>query len=84
MNTNNVVLCIGGNLGDRLENLEETRDFIEFNMGDFVAVSGIYESPAWGMEAAPDFLNQVVEISTTLNYLQLLWKKKNSRKVHLA
>jgi 2-amino-4-hydroxy-6-hydroxymethyldihydropteridine diphosphokinase len=72
MSTNNVLLCIGGNLGDRLENLEETRDFIEFNMGDIVAVSGIYESPAWGMEAAPDFLNQVIEISTTLNYLQLL------------
>jgi 2-amino-4-hydroxy-6-hydroxymethyldihydropteridine diphosphokinase len=72
MSTNNVLLCIGGNLGDRLENLEETRDFIEFNMGDIVTVSGIYESPAWGMEAAPDFLNQVIEIATSLNYLQLL------------
>jgi 2-amino-4-hydroxy-6-hydroxymethyldihydropteridine diphosphokinase len=72
MKTNTAVLCIGGNLGDRLENLEETRDFIEFNIGDILQASSIYESPAWGMEAAPDFLNQVVVVSTSLNHLQLL------------
>ncbi len=72
MNTNTVVLCIGGNLGDRLENLEETRDFIEFNIGDIVEASSIYESPAWGMEAAPEFLNQILVVKSTLNHLQLL------------
>lgn len=64
--THSVFLCIGGNLGEREENLEEARMFIGFNFGDIVKVSSIYESEAWGMENAPAFLNQVVHISTDL------------------
>ncbi|TAF36964.1 MAG: 2-amino-4-hydroxy-6-hydroxymethyldihydropteridine diphosphokinase, partial [Alphaproteobacteria bacterium] len=46
MSLNKAYLCIGGNLGDREENLEETREFISFNMGDIIAESSIYQSPA--------------------------------------
>jgi 2-amino-4-hydroxy-6-hydroxymethyldihydropteridine diphosphokinase len=62
-----VYLCIGGNLGEREANLEETRMFIEFNMGDVLEVSSVYESPAWEMQDEPSFLNQVVKISTDLS-----------------
>jgi 2-amino-4-hydroxy-6-hydroxymethyldihydropteridine diphosphokinase len=72
MSLNKAYLCIGGNLGDREENLEETREFISFNMGDILAESSIYQSPAWGMEGAPDFLNQVVLIKTALSLPLLL------------
>ena len=72
MSLNKAYLCIGGNLGDREENLEETREFISFNMGDILAESSIYQSPAWGMEGAPDFLNQVVLIETNLSLPLLL------------
>jgi 2-amino-4-hydroxy-6-hydroxymethyldihydropteridine diphosphokinase len=61
-----VYLCIGGNLGEREANLEETQMFIEFNMGDVIEVSSVYESPAWEMQGEPSFLNQVVKISTDL------------------
>jgi 2-amino-4-hydroxy-6-hydroxymethyldihydropteridine diphosphokinase len=67
-----IYLCIGGNLGEREANLEETRMFIEFNFGDIVAISSVYESEAWGMQDAPPFLNQVVCIESDLSNGELL------------
>ncbi len=67
-----IYLCIGGNLGEREANLEETRMFIEFNFGDIVAISSVYESEAWGMQDAPPFLNQVVCIESSLTNKELL------------
>lgn len=65
-------LCIGGNLGDREENLEETRMFLEYNFGDIKSVSSVVESEAWGMTDAPAFLNQVIKIESELNDADLL------------
>jgi 2-amino-4-hydroxy-6-hydroxymethyldihydropteridine diphosphokinase len=72
MTKHTVYLCIGGNLGERQANLEETRMFIEFNMGDVLEASSVYESPAWEMQGEPSFLNQVVKISTDLSPEALL------------
>ena len=72
MEMHTVYLCIGGNLGDRLANLEETLDFITFNMGEIEATSSIYESVPWGMQSTDNFLNQIVRIQTELTPLQLL------------
>lgn len=66
MAVHDVYLCIGGNLGDRFANLEETRLFIAFNIGDITGMSPVVESEAWGMPDAPAFLNQVVRVSTEL------------------
>lgn len=71
MNLHRVVLCLGGNLGNRLENLQEALLFVDFNIGDVVAQSQVYESPAWGMEG-PAFLNQIVVIQTHLAPEELL------------
>ena len=65
-------LCIGGNLGNREENLEETRMFVNYNMGDITRASAIYETEPWHMENVPAFLNQVLEISTELSPVQLM------------
>lgn len=72
MSKQQVYLCIGGNLGEREENLEETRMFVTFNMGDILAQSSVYESPAWQMENEPAFLNQVLLIETELSPKELL------------
>jgi 2-amino-4-hydroxy-6-hydroxymethyldihydropteridine diphosphokinase len=72
MSKQQVYLCIGGNLGEREENLEETRMFVTFNMGDILAQSAVYESPAWQMENEPAFLNQVLLIETELSPKDLL------------
>jgi 2-amino-4-hydroxy-6-hydroxymethyldihydropteridine diphosphokinase len=67
-----IYLCIGGNLGEREDNLEETRMFLNFNFGDVIAVSSVFESEAWGMNDAPAFLNQVVLIKSELSDQELL------------
>lgn len=71
-----VFLCIGGNLGERLENLEETRDFLTFNFGDIETASSVYETEAWEMQDAPAFLNQVIRIKTELSVEELLLEIK--------
>jgi 2-amino-4-hydroxy-6-hydroxymethyldihydropteridine diphosphokinase len=67
-----IYLCIGGNLGEREANLEETVEFIDFNIGDVIAVSSVYESEPWGMTDVPNFLNQVVLVESELRNEELL------------
>ena len=67
-----IYLCIGGNLGEREANLEEAMEFIDFNFGDVLAVSSVYESEPWGMTEVPNFLNQVVLLQSELSNEELL------------
>jgi len=67
-------LLIGGNLGDRKENLRKVVELINEQCGSLTKSSSIYETAAWGMTEQPSFLNQVLEISTSLNARQLLRK----------
>ena len=67
-----VFLCIGGNLGEREANLEEALEFIDFNLGDVITSSGVYESEPWGMTDVPNFLNQVVQIQSELTNDELV------------
>jgi 2-amino-4-hydroxy-6-hydroxymethyldihydropteridine diphosphokinase len=56
-----VVLALGSNLGDRLDNLQGALDAL-FDTGSlaFVAVSPVYETAPVGGPAQPDYLNAVV------------------------
>ena len=45
-----VILSIGSNLGDRLENLRQSIDLIHREIGTVIKVSKIYETPSWGFE----------------------------------
>ncbi len=72
MTKHTVYLCIGGNLGEREANLEETLEFIEFNFGGVIQTSSVYESEGWEMEEVPAFLNQVVKIESELTPKELL------------
>ena len=67
-------LLIGGNLGDRKENLLTAISLINEQCGALTKSSSIYETEAWGKTDQPSFLNQALEISTSLNARQLLRK----------
>jgi 2-amino-4-hydroxy-6-hydroxymethyldihydropteridine diphosphokinase len=60
-------LGIGGNLGDRAWHLAEAVRRLNAPPEIKIAkVSSIYESPAVGYAAQPDFLNAVVHVTTSL------------------
>lgn len=65
-------LLIGGNIGDRFANLAKAREWIGLHCGRLTRGSTIYETAAWGFEDQPDFLNQVLELETTLPPRSLL------------
>lgn len=70
--TNNVYLLIGGNLGDRVGNLTRATEAISNSCGRLTGRSMIYETAAWGKTDQPDFLNQLLQIETSLSPVQLL------------
>jgi 2-amino-4-hydroxy-6-hydroxymethyldihydropteridine diphosphokinase len=65
-------LLIGGNLGDRSNNLQHAIEQIEQNCGDIISISSIYETAAWGVTDQPAFLNQVIVLDTELSPGELM------------
>ena len=59
-------LLIGGNLGNRKENLAKAVSLINEQCGSLTRSASIYETEAWGNTDQPSFLNQALEISTSL------------------
>ena len=60
----NVYLLIGGNLGNRVENLENAIELINSRAGIIIRASRIYETAAWGITDQKSFLNQAIELET--------------------
>ena len=51
MNTQHqVILSLGSNQGNRLNNIQSAIDLIHREAGTVVKVSKLYETPAWGFE----------------------------------
>ena len=67
-----VVLILGGNLGDRHQNLEQARLQIGKTIGEIVGCSACYETEPWGFVHENAFLNQVILVETTLEPLSVL------------
>ena len=63
---NQAYLLIGGNLGNREQNLARARKEIETRAGLIIEASALYQTAAWGKTDQPDFLNQVLKIETSL------------------
>ena len=61
---NLIYLLIGGNLGNRNENLSIAKDSIEKELGKMITSSSIYQTASWGITEQPDFLNQVLLVTT--------------------
>ena len=69
--TEQVYLALGTNIGDRERNLKTAKDEM-LSEATIVKESSIYVTPPWGYADQPDFLNQVIEVSTQLEPLPLL------------
>jgi 2-amino-4-hydroxy-6-hydroxymethyldihydropteridine diphosphokinase len=66
-----VYLALGSNLGNRLSNLKEAIAALPPQM-EVKAKSAVYETPPWGYEDQPKFLNQVIKAITYLDPEPLL------------
>jgi 2-amino-4-hydroxy-6-hydroxymethyldihydropteridine diphosphokinase len=69
---NRVFLLLGTNLGNRTENLLVAKERVEITAGKIIQTSSVYETAAWGITDQGNFLNQVIEIETTLAPAELL------------
>jgi 2-amino-4-hydroxy-6-hydroxymethyldihydropteridine diphosphokinase len=58
-------IAMGTNLGERLENLRAAIDALAPDVS-VLAKSHVYETPPWGVEDQPAFLNMVVRAETGL------------------
>ena len=71
---NEVILSLGCNLGNRLDNISQAMGYIEKRIGNIKRHSSVYESEAWGFETEDRFLNLVTVVETTLSPETLLQK----------
>lgn len=69
---NKVYLLTGGNMGNRLQNLQEAVLLLQKDCGTVQQVSAVYETAAWGKTDQPSFLNQAVVLATLLGPQQLI------------
>ena len=69
---NVAILCLGGNIGNRTENINASKEAIDSLCGKIIAQSSIYETEAWGSDSERKYLNQVIKIETKLTANQLL------------
>ena len=67
-----VYLALGSNLGDRRQNLIQAISALELRPIEIVRQSSIYETAPMMLEDQPWFLNQVVEVRTSMFPRQLL------------
>lgn len=82
-----VILSLGSNQGDRLENITKAIEAIHLQAATVVRVSRLYESASWGFEA-PSFYNCALMVHT-LHTAEVLLEKlleieKNLGRVRLA
>lgn len=62
----NIILCLGTNQGNRLDNLIDARKNIQERIGSITCTSSVFESEPWGYSDTVQYLNQVVCISSEL------------------
>ncbi len=64
---------LGANLGDAADTLREAlRQLDALADTRLLRVSRLYRTPAWGVQAQPDFINAVAMLETTLSARELL------------
>ncbi|ASV29446.1 2-amino-4-hydroxy-6-hydroxymethyldihydropteridine diphosphokinase [Maribacter cobaltidurans] len=61
--THTVYISIGSNLGQKRNNLQKAVFLIGERIGEVMAVSDVYNTPAWGFES-DDFFNACLEVKT--------------------
>jgi 2-amino-4-hydroxy-6-hydroxymethyldihydropteridine diphosphokinase len=69
---NKVFLLIGGNMGDRLQNLHQAIALLSATCGPVIQQSAVYETAAWGKTDQAAFLNQALLLNTSLSAQELI------------
>jgi 2-amino-4-hydroxy-6-hydroxymethyldihydropteridine diphosphokinase len=69
---NTVYLLLGGNKGDKLQNLQHAIRLLKEQVGKVSKCSDIFVTAAWGNTNQPDFYNQAICIETPLSANNLL------------
>ncbi len=69
---NDAYLIIGGNIGERQEQLARAARLIEERCGRIIDRSSLYETAAWGKTDQANFLNQALVLHTSLQARDLL------------
>ena len=72
-----VFLLLGGNLGNRHLFLAQAVRHIENDIAPVIKISSVYETASWGKQDAPDYLNQVAMLQTSLPARAVLEKILN-------
>ena len=70
-NQSQVILSLGSNQGNRLENIERCIDNLHKEIGTIIRVSNLYETPSWGFESEK-FYNCAVIMNTHKSAHQIL------------
>jgi 2-amino-4-hydroxy-6-hydroxymethyldihydropteridine diphosphokinase len=65
-------LLLGSNLGNRMKYIASAISEIEAKLGSIGRRSSLYQTASWGKHDQPDFLNQVIELKTSLEPKDLL------------
>lgn len=69
-----VFLLLGTNLGNRQLHLQQAIEHLRQQISEVTRVSAIYETQSWGKTDEPDYLNQVIQLQTSLPARKLLEK----------
>ncbi len=75
--SNIAYILLGGNIGNKRENLQNALSNIEKEIGKVIQKSSIYETEPWGNHDQPSFYNQVIATETSLSALELIHELLN-------
>lgn len=59
-----LILALGSNLGNKLENLQNAEALIQVAIGTITSKSEYYVTAAWGMTDQDSFLNSAIQLET--------------------
>lgn len=71
---NGIYLLLGSNLGNSRQMLKKSIVQISHKIGRVIKTSSIYQTKAWGFEDQPNFLNQAIEVESSLSAESILQK----------
>ncbi len=69
---NSVILLLGTNIGNRLENINSAIDLIKKSAGKVLNKSSIYETEPWGFSSDLAFYNIAILLETNLSPFELI------------
>ncbi|MBS1652109.1 MAG: 2-amino-4-hydroxy-6-hydroxymethyldihydropteridine diphosphokinase [Bacteroidetes bacterium] len=71
---NSVFLSLGGNIGNREDNIKKTVSIINKKIGKVIRQSSLYIAEPWGHYSKNYYLNAVIEVNTQFSALVLIKK----------